>query len=373
VGLQQIERLTVEYQTLETEADEDDAEAVERMEAIDQRLAELEASAGETYADAVKAITGAIVTVSQSGGVRIERGCAKPGADTKALRALEGQDKGSGSRGSAYPTPERPKRANGALADRLVLDLSAHRTAAIRASLLHRPDVALVAVTHALLVQTHYGCAVYDRPTTFELSADTLTNHPQRHCQGYPGSKAGQALTSARGRMTLLLPTSSRELWGYLMERSQDQLLELQAYAASNLVNGLVASHNQVNTDRVRAADALASALDLNMADWWEATAESFFGRVSKPTILAVVAEVSTAQAADNIAGLKKAELAAEAEKRVAGKGWLPSLLRSDMAAPAPVWTPAPTPQVDAADLASDADDDGFEGGEDEDCSLAAE
>ncbi|CAN7653022.1 ParB N-terminal domain-containing protein [Phenylobacterium sp. LjRoot225] len=331
----EIERLTVEYQTLETETDEDDAEALELMEAIDQRLAELEASAGETYADEVKAITGAIVTVSQSGGVRIERGCAKPGADTKALRALEGQD--NGSRGSAYPTQERPKRENGALADKLVLDLSAHRTAAIRASLLDRPDVALVAVTHALLVQTHYGCAVYDRPTTFELSADTLTNHPQRHCQGYQGSKAGQVLTSARGRMTLLLPTSSRELWGYLMERSQNQLLELLAYAASNLVNGLVASHNQVNTDRVRAADALACALALNMTDWWEATAESFFGRVSKPVILAAVAEVSTAQAADNIAGLKKAELAAEAEKRVAGKGWLPALLRSDMAAPASV------------------------------------
>jgi ParB family chromosome partitioning protein len=136
-----------------------------------------------------------------------------------------------------------------------------------------------------------------------------------------------------------------------------------------------VASHNQVNNDRVRAADALASALDLNMADWWEATAESFFGRVSKPVILAAVAEVSTAQAADNIAGLKKAELAAEAEKRVAGKGWLPSLLRSNMAAPAPVRTHAPTPQVDAADFASDADadDDGFEGGEDEDYPLAAE
>lgn len=334
---EEIERLSAEYQALEAEAGEDDEQACARMDDIDRQLSDLEGAPGETYADEVKAITGAIVTVSHGGEVRIERGCAKPGADTKALRALQGQE-GGGSRAGAvaYPTQERVKRESGALSDKLVLDLSAHRTAAIRASLLTRPEVALVAVTHALLVQAHYGCAVYDRPTTFELSADTLTNHPQRHCQGYQASKAGQALTSARGRMTMLLPTSSRDLWAYLMERSQDQLLELLAYASAQLVNGLVASHNQANTDRVRAADALADALGLNMADWWEATADSYFGRVSKPVMLAAVAEVSTAQAAENIAGLKKAELAAEAEKRVAGKGWLPPLLRSAMARPAP-------------------------------------
>ena len=352
---EEIERLTAEYEALEAEAGDDDA-ACARMEEIDQRLSELEGSPSESYADEVKAITGAIVTVSHGGELRIERGCAKPGADTKALRALQGKDGGSRSGSAAYPAQERSKSESGALSDKLVLDLSAHRTAAIRASLLARPDVALVAVTHALLVQTHYGCAVYDRPTTFELSADTLTNHPQRHCQGYQGSKAGQALTSARGRMTMLLPTSSRDLWAHLMERSQDQLLELLAYAAAQLVNGLVASHNQANTDRVRAADALASALGLNMADWWVATAESFFGRVSKPVMLAAVAEVSTAQAAENIAGLKKAELAAEAEKRVAGKGWLPPLLRSDMARPAPRQSPGQASAVE--DEAEGAEDD---------------
>lgn len=353
---EEIERLSAEYQTLEAEHGEDDEDACARMEEIDRRLSELEGATSETYADEVKAITGAIVTLSHGGELRIERGCAKPGADTKALRALQGQDGGSRAGGIAYPTQERPKRESGALSDKLVLDLSAHRTAAIRASLLARPDVALVAVTHALLVQTHYGCAVYDRPTTFELSADTLTNHPQRHCQGYQVSKAGQALTSARGRMTLLLPTSSRDLWAYLMERSQDQLLELLAYAAAQLVNGLVVSSNQVNTDRVRGADALASALGLNMADWWEATAESFFGRVSKPVMLAAVAEVSTAQAAENIAGLKKAELAAEAEKRVAGKGWLPPLLRGAFAAPARPH-PASADEVEAADVEGDEAD----------------
>ena len=193
-----------------------------------------------------------------------------------------------------------------------------------------------MAVTHALLIQTHYGCVSYSKPHTFEQDADTLTNHPQRHCQGYAASKAGQALTSARGRMTLLLPTGSGGLWSWLMERSQDQLLDLLAYAASQLVNALKFPHDRADNPRLRAADQLAQALDLDMAEWWEATAESFFSRVSKPTILAAVSEVSTAQAAENIAGFKKAALAAEAEKRVAGKGWLPDMLRPVTAIPQP-------------------------------------
>ncbi len=332
----EIEALTAEYEKLEAEGDGETDEGAERMSEIEDRLADLESSGGEHYPDEVKALCGAFVTVGSDGKLRIERGCAKPGADTKALRKLEGGAE-SGARGHPYPTQERAKKAAGALPDKLALDLSAHRTAALRAALLTRSDVALVTVTHALMIQTHYGCVSYSKPHTFEQDADTLTNHPQRHCQGYATSKAGQALTSARGRMTLLLPSSSAGLWSWLIERSQEQLLELLAYAAAQLVNGLKFPHDRAGNPRLRAADQLAQALDLNMADWWEATADSFFSRVSKPAILAAVAEVSTAQAAENIAGFKKAALAAEAEKRVAGQGWLPDMLRPVTAIPDPV------------------------------------
>jgi ParB family chromosome partitioning protein len=347
----EIEALSAEYETLEAEGAGETEEGAERMDEIEARLSDLESSGGEHYADEVKALCGAFVTVASNGGLRIERGCAKPGADTKALRKLEGGTE-SGGRSNPYPTQERPKKAAGAIPDKLALDLSAHRTAALRAALLTRPDVALVAVTHALLIQTHYGCVTYSRPHTFEQTADTLTNHPQRHCQGFAASRAGQALTSARGRMSLLLPTSSAGLWSWLMGRSQDQLLELQAYAAAQLVNALKLPHDRADNPRLRAADQLAQALDLNMADWWEATAESFFSRVSKPAILAAVADVASAQAVENIAGFKKAALAAEAEKRVAGKGWLPDMLR-------PVTViPEPAPEDEASAYEDDGRDD---------------
>ena len=65
------------------------------------------------------------------------------------------------------------------------------------------------------------------------------------------------------------------------------------------------------------------------MAASWKPTAASYFGRVSKDRILEAVAEAVSPEAADNIKALKKGAMAEAAETRIAGKGWLPVLLRT--------------------------------------------
>lgn len=75
--------------------------------------------------------------------------------------------------------------------------------------------------------------------------------------------------------------------------------------------------------------DRLATALSLDMAAWWQPTANSYLGRLSKPLILQAATEGVTAQAAANIASLKKAEMAARAEWLLTGTNWLPPLLRA--------------------------------------------
>ena len=65
------------------------------------------------------------------------------------------------------------------------------------------------------------------------------------------------------------------------------------------------------------------------MAEYWQPTAEGYFGRVSKQQTLAAVNEGAGKEAAENLAKLKKDELAKEAEKRLKGSGWLPAILRA--------------------------------------------
>ena len=75
--------------------------------------------------------------------------------------------------------------------------------------------------------------------------------------------------------------------------------------------------------------NGLAAAVGLDMTHWWQPTAANYLGRVSKPLILEAVTEGVSPNSAANIANLKKGDMAAQAEQRLAGKGWLPALMRS--------------------------------------------
>lgn len=65
----------------------------------------------------------------------------------------------------------------------------------------------------------------------------------------------------------------------------------------------------------------------------WQADARSYLGRVTKARILDAVAEAVGAEAAERLAGLKKAQMVEAAEGLLAGTGWLPRHLRTEAAA----------------------------------------
>src|SRR5690606_37731336 len=74
----------------------------------------------------------------------------------------------------------------------------------------------------------------------------------------------------------------------------------------------------------------LAQALGLNMAAWWQPTAEGYFQHISKAMILDAVGEFAPEQVS-RLEKLKKNELVSEAERLVAGTGWTPAIFRVDV------------------------------------------
>lgn len=72
----------------------------------------------------------------------------------------------------------------------------------------------------------------------------------------------------------------------------------------------------------------LAQALGLDMRHWWQATAQTYFKHIPKQRIVAVVAEVVDARSACPLEGMKKEGCAQRAEQLLAGRGWLPPVLR---------------------------------------------
>lgn len=61
----------------------------------------------------------------------------------------------------------------------------------------------------------------------------------------------------------------------------------------------------------------------------WTPTVDTYLGRVPKARILEAVREAKGDSAAQLIDHLKKADMAAEAERLLAGSGWLPEPLRA--------------------------------------------
>lgn len=298
----ELEALSQEYDLLidSEEADED------RLEAITQRM-EMLSNTDEIWSADSRAVAGAILTLGHNGDLRIERGLVRK-QDVCKLKPVEGD-----------PELSEPPASSG-LSPALVEDLSAHRSAAIGAMLLKRADIALVAVVHALVINA-FG--IGKTGPCLNLRCSRTTYRSAENCKGFV--EIEQALTSMARR----LPEDPLELFTHLLGWSQKDLLELLALMASLSVDAVQRKGDRPDVPRLVHASTLASALDLNMTEWFEPTAENYFGRVTRAQILADLDDAK-GKHAPSLDKLKKTELAARAESIVAGSGWLPKTLRDD-------------------------------------------
>lgn len=208
------------------------------------------------------------------------------------------------------------------LPDRLVTDLTAQRTLALRNRLAQHPDVAFVAVLHALVLQTFYRHA---GDSCLEISVRSA-GFPQ--AQGLAETVWAKEIAERREDWGRDLPKDTGDLWPFLMTLDDASCSALFAHCAALSVNAVLEPWNK----RPRAlahADQLAGAIGCAMAEaGWEPTVESYLGRVTKARILQAVREAKGAQSVQLIDHLKKADMAREAARLLQGSGWLPEPLR---------------------------------------------
>jgi ParB family chromosome partitioning protein len=98
-------------------------------------------------------------------------------------------------------------------------------------------------------------------------------------------------------------------------------------FEATKGYDGRISAHGVAQ--RIDAADALAGVVGLDMAEaGWAPTVDNYLGRVTKPRIIEAVREAKGDATAVLIEHLKKGDMAREAERLLAGTGWLPEPLR---------------------------------------------
>ena len=101
------------------------------------------------------------------------------------------------------------------------------------------------------------------------------------------------------------------------------------AFCVGQTVHAVRLHHDGHTQPRFVAADQLAQAVNLDMADWWTPTGESYLGPVKKEQILEAIAEGTDEKNLEDLRRMKKAELVAAAERRLAQSRWLPKILKS--------------------------------------------
>ncbi|MGH7020548.1 MAG: hypothetical protein ACREEY_11735, partial [Brevundimonas sp.] len=282
-------------------------------------ISELQNEAGFSFDPADVAFGGAVITISR-GEVAVERGFITK-VDDKARRAVVTIAEG-GEGAASKPSEPEASGLSGVLREAL----SGEHSLAMRAAIASQPLIALVAVVHRLLLLSHYNGDNGHLYSCITLQGAGYSDPMKAHEKGLAETVAGVELAQVREKMQAALPSEMADLWPFLMEQSQDRLLAFLAYASSGMINAL--QHGHSRGEAVRSGQQLASALSLDMSEYWTATADNYFSRVSKPLVLEAVTEVAGAPAAAGMAAMKKGELAKRAEEALDGSRWLPAIFR---------------------------------------------
>ncbi|MBX9841881.1 MAG: ParB/RepB/Spo0J family partition protein [Xanthobacteraceae bacterium] len=291
-----------------------DAEMPEKIAAQCERLERaIEALDRHEFKGADFAIAGAIVTLSHDGEVRVEHGLVR--------REDEPSKNGEANKKKGSDEPSGDEKAP--LSERLVADLTAHRTAGLRNELAQNSGMAVIATVHALAAASFFSGGGDVSCLQITPRSGSLATH----ASGIEESLASRQIAERHEAWAKRLPREPATLWNFVHGLSDSERLGLLAHCVSLTVNAVQASTHR-STEASDHADILARELALDMTAYWQPTAESYFGRVAKERILEAVHEGVTEAAATNIAAMKKQPMAETAEKLLAGKGWLPTLLR---------------------------------------------
>lgn len=271
--------------------------------------AAIESLRREEYKAQDVARAGAFVYLAHDGIVRVERGFVRPEDEPKRKAKANGKD------------DTREADASKPMSEKLIAELTAHRTAALRNELAKHPDIALLTVVHALTLDLFYPGS---EASCLEVGGKRAWL--SSHAPGIEESLAERETAERHAAWAKRLPEEAAELWAFLNTLAQNESAELLAHSVSQSVNALQVRGREPGA--LAHADALAREIGLDMTAYWQPNTANYLARVSKERILEALRE-GGASDVDVIAKLKKPAMAEAAEKALADKKWLPQLLRT--------------------------------------------
>jgi ParB family transcriptional regulator, chromosome partitioning protein len=197
---------------------------------------------------------------------------------------INGHDETDGAADSH--TPAEPQEYSTVLVETLT-DI---KTAAIAAELSQQPKVALAGVVYALVLsQLALDLHIYATEGCIQIRGTQL------NLMNAADSKAVQALGEQQTTWLQRLPKTPPAIWAWCLEQPVDTLLSLLTFCAALSVN-CIQTKADSGKGRLHHANALATALHMDMRNWFTPNADNFFNKVSKSQILEAMTEAAKHQ-----------------------------------------------------------------------------
>jgi ParB family chromosome partitioning protein len=305
-----------------------------------------------TYDPDEMARAGAFVSLDRAGSLSVERGFVRPqdepvverdapgeGGDSSVEQVSDAADRGPaiitvGDDADGNARDDDDEGMLKPLPEKLVTELTVHRTLALSNALAASPSVAFHTVLHAMVLSVFYYAS---RESCVAVS---LTRPQFLHQEpGLAETPSALAIEARYKHWKSLLPSADRDLWDALLAMSAEDQGALFAHCASYAVNAVSESVGRYDNGRISShlverriahSHVLARAVGLDMvAAGWTPTVDRYLGRVTKPHIIEAVGEALGADKAGLIDHLKKGDMASQAERLLEGSGWLPEPLRT--------------------------------------------
>ena len=344
--------------------DDEDGALYARQGAADQeieRLTEQQEAMAETrreFTPAARAISGVRFCTS-SGVLRMEAGLirhedfiaqrkAEAQANTVESNAVNVDQDDDGDDGadapetvngvevavsryaSNVPTNGRSNAAKvkAEYSEKVIADLSAHRTGAMQAAMLDNQRAALATLALSLLDVSERGDYRLTSPAKIHGVVSSRSVHEK--ATGFAVSRAGLALSAAAQRLEVVLSHSKEGeasnqagVFARLLTLDVPTLVEVLTYLTARTIDVIGPRRDTLATD-----DELSRALNLDMADYWTAGSDNFFIHVRKAKAVEAIEQARSAREAEPLSKMKKGKAATAAESLVRETRWLPVPLR---------------------------------------------
>lgn len=324
VYLPETEAQTAQREALEAERDDieakrdklydndNDDDNEDEIEELDTAIGVLEARAEALQAARLdirgldKSLAGAIVILGQD-GLEVKVG-------------LVVREHGHGSSHSGTGTPKVKVKAD--VPEKLMQNLTSCKTVAIQALMLSNQSVTLAALAHRLAITV---CASRTmNGGNIQIDLRQSRGDLERNAPTLGDSPALKLLDAERARWRDALPKDESDWFAWFLEQPQARVLSFIVFATALSTDAITGS-----MDRISRATPLAQALNLDMAQWWQPTAQSYFDLVPKSKMAEAVRDTAGEAAAGALLKMKSPEAIAHAVKHTQGTGWLPVPLRS--------------------------------------------